>query len=155
MFDQYLRQIQLLVRCLPEVAREECFALKGGTAINLFVRELPRISVDIDLTYLPLKPRKEALSEIHAAMRSIARAIRGRIQNAEVQENMVGGICTKLQIHAEGIVVKVEPNLVFRGSVFPSVKRELVATAQKGLEAFASVVTLSDADLYGGKIWAA
>jgi hypothetical protein len=40
----------LLVEVLPVVAGEPCFALKGGTAINLFVRDLPRLSVDIDLT---------------------------------------------------------------------------------------------------------
>ena len=47
--DHYLRQARLLVRLLPIVAREPCFALKGGTAINMFVRDLPRLSVDIDL----------------------------------------------------------------------------------------------------------
>jgi len=48
-FDpRYEDQVRLLLRCLPEIGRQECFALKGGTAINLFVRDLPRVSVDID-----------------------------------------------------------------------------------------------------------
>lgn len=51
--DIYRRQVELLIRTLPAVAEEECFALKGGAAINLFIRNLPRLSVDIDLTYLP------------------------------------------------------------------------------------------------------
>lgn len=64
MFDvRYEAQTRLLLRCLPELERHPCFALKGGTAINLFVRDFPRVSVDIDLTYLPLKPRIEALAE--------------------------------------------------------------------------------------------
>ena len=46
----YKRQVALLIRVLPLVTEEACFALKGGTAINLFVRDLPRLSVDIDLT---------------------------------------------------------------------------------------------------------
>jgi hypothetical protein len=50
----YYRQVRLLVRLLPIIAKESCFALKGGTAVNLFVRDLPRLSVDIDLVYLPL-----------------------------------------------------------------------------------------------------
>jgi hypothetical protein len=50
----YREQVSLLLRVLPIVGREEVFALKGGTAINLFVRDLPRLSVDIDLTFLPL-----------------------------------------------------------------------------------------------------
>lgn len=54
-FDpRFRQQVQLLVSVLPLVAEERCFALKGGTAINLFVRDLPRLSVDIDLTYLPV-----------------------------------------------------------------------------------------------------
>ena len=55
--EVYRRQVQLLVRTLPLVAQEECFALKGETAINLFYRDLPRLSVDIDLAYLPLADR--------------------------------------------------------------------------------------------------
>jgi hypothetical protein len=63
MFElRYEVQTRLLLRCLPELEQHPCFALKGGTAINFFVRDLPRISVDIDLTYLPLAPRKETLA---------------------------------------------------------------------------------------------
>ena len=51
MFDpQFEAQVRLLIECLPEIAQHECFALKGGTAINMFLRDLPRVSVDIDLT---------------------------------------------------------------------------------------------------------
>ena len=63
-FVRYTQQLNLLLRVLPYVAMEKIFALKGGTAINLFVRNLPRLSVDIDLTYLPIKNRKESLEEI-------------------------------------------------------------------------------------------
>ena len=57
MKGQFLEQARLMLRILPHVAMEECFALKGGTAINFFVRDMPRLSVDIDLTYLPVEPR--------------------------------------------------------------------------------------------------
>ena len=60
----YYKQVQLLMQVLPFAAKQTCFALKGGTAINLFVREFPRLSVDIDLVYLPMKARDEALDEI-------------------------------------------------------------------------------------------
>ena len=52
MNEAYTKQVKLLLDVLPEVAREEHFALHGGTAINLFVRDMPRLSVDIDLTYV-------------------------------------------------------------------------------------------------------
>ena len=55
MLEHYRNQAQLLVDVLPYVAQQEVFALKGGTAINLFHRDLPRLSVDIDLTYLPVQ----------------------------------------------------------------------------------------------------
>jgi predicted nucleotidyltransferase component of viral defense system len=74
--EVYQRQVSLLIRILPLVAAEECFALKGGTAINLFVRDMPRVSVDIDLTYLPLSSREESLAAIDAAMKRIAERIR-------------------------------------------------------------------------------
>jgi len=66
--DIYRRQVDLLVRTLPYVAEEECFALKGGTAINLFVRDMPRLSVDIDLTYLPIADRDQSLAEIEKSL---------------------------------------------------------------------------------------
>ena len=64
----FYKQVQLLVRVLPLIDTEKCFALKGGTAINLFYRELPRLSVDIDLLYLPFDERKEALESIRSAL---------------------------------------------------------------------------------------
>ena len=59
--ENYRKQVSLLVKILPLVARETIFALKGGTAINLFIRDMPRLSVDIDLTYLRVSPRSESL----------------------------------------------------------------------------------------------
>ena len=61
----YRSQVSLLLSVLPEVAKEDCFALHGGTAINLFVREMPRLSVDIDLTYVPLEDRETSFKNIN------------------------------------------------------------------------------------------
>ena len=83
-FEDYRRQAALLVRTLPLVATETCFALKGGTAINLFVREMPRLSVDIDLTYLPIADRADSLVAIDAAMKRIAASIRAGLRGARV-----------------------------------------------------------------------
>ena len=80
----YERQVSLLVRVLPFVLEEEEeFALKGGTAINLFVRDLPRLSVDIDLTFLPVRDRAESLTAIDAAMVRIAARIGGGLKGIE------------------------------------------------------------------------
>lgn len=74
--DIYRKQVELLVQTLPQVAEEACFALKGGTAINLFVRDMPRLSVDIDLTYLPIADRGHSLVEIDAALKRIGSRIK-------------------------------------------------------------------------------
>ena len=66
--DLYRRQAELLVKTIPFVARETCFALKGGTAINLFVRDMPRLSIDIDLTYIPIEDRDVSLGKISKAL---------------------------------------------------------------------------------------
>src|SRR5690348_1104497 len=82
--ELYRRQVALLIRAIPLVAAQTCFALKGGTAINLFVRDMPRLSVDIDLTYLPIADRTTSLQDIDAAMRRIGEALRRGIPGAQV-----------------------------------------------------------------------
>jgi predicted nucleotidyltransferase component of viral defense system len=155
-FDpRYEAQVRLLLRCLPEISRHSCFALKGGTAINFFVRDLPRISVDIDLTYLPLKPRREALQEIHDALRSLKDDIEQRLPGSRVRERRSQDYVVKLLVSTDDAVVKVEPNLILRGSVNTPQDRDLSIVAQEYFEAFVSVRTLSLADLYGGKLCAA
>jgi len=84
--NTYYRQVKLLVQLLPLVAEESCFALKGGTAINLFIHNLPRLSVDIDLVYLPMQDRNEALKGITSALSRINQRIIKALPNAKVIE---------------------------------------------------------------------
>ena len=88
--DVYARQVRLLVQTLPLVFQEPVFALKGGTAINLFVRDLPRLSVDIDLTYLPVEDRDTSLAAIDAALRRIADAIEQALPGSVVVRLWIG-----------------------------------------------------------------
>ena len=69
--NPYMNQVKLIFDVLPLVARETCFALKGGTAINLFVRDMPRLSVDIDLVYLPIEERNTSLEKIEQSLLNI------------------------------------------------------------------------------------
>ena len=78
MLDRYVDQVRLIVDVLPHIAREDVFALKGGTAINLFYRDMPRLSVDIDLTYLPVKDRDASLRHIDETFSRIMETISGR-----------------------------------------------------------------------------
>ncbi|MDZ4111006.1 MAG: nucleotidyl transferase AbiEii/AbiGii toxin family protein, partial [Brevundimonas sp.] len=88
--DLYERQVRLLIRALPFVLAETEFALKGGTAINLFVRDLPRLSVDIDLTYLPVRDRAESLAAIDAGLRRIADAMAAMLPGVVVTPGQRG-----------------------------------------------------------------
>ncbi len=156
MFDaRYEAQVRLLLQCLPEAGRQECFALKGGTAINLFVREMPRISVDVDLTYLPLKPRDEALAEISHSLLEIKGDIERRVGGSAVQVKCVQGIAARLVVVTSDAQIKIEPNLVLRGAVYEPHRMDLCPLAQARFGASIRVATLSEADLFGGKVCAA
>jgi hypothetical protein len=82
--ETYLAQLRLLMRLIPIVADEDCFALKGGTAINLFMRGLARLSVGIDLMYLPMHSRPEALAGIDAAMKRVEAGILSDVPGSRV-----------------------------------------------------------------------
>jgi DNA polymerase sigma len=101
--ETYRKQVALLIRILPLIAEESCFALKGGTAINLFLRDMPRLSVDIDLTYLPVAPRAESLAAIDAAMKRITGRIREAIPDAKITSSGSEGAITQLIVRQSGV----------------------------------------------------
>ncbi|WKA29783.1 nucleotidyl transferase AbiEii/AbiGii toxin family protein [Bradyrhizobium roseum] len=152
--DIYKRQVALLIRVLPLVTEEECFALKGGTAINLFVRDLPRLSVDIDLTYLPVAPRAESLADIDAAMKRIAGKIKVLIPDAQITEAKTENAVVKLTVRSQGVQIKIEVTPVLRGCVFEP-KLVSVKPAVEEEFGFAEARTVSFEDLYAGKTVAA
>ncbi len=154
--ESYQRQVALLIRVLPLVAEEQSFALKGGTAINLFVRDLPRLSVDIDLTYLPVEDRAASLAAIDAAMLRIKGRIERGIPGVRVAPSRVQGdnIVTKLVVRADNVQIKIEVTPVLRGTVYePTVMS--VAPAVEDAYGFAEIQVVSFPDLYAGKLVAA
>ncbi len=154
--ETYRRQVSLLIRILPFVAEEECFALKGGTAINLFIRDMPRLSVDLDLTYLPVASREESLAAIHAAMNRIAQRIRLVLRGAQIVPSVTNPekAVIKLLIRHGNAQVKVEVTPVLRGCVYQPELRP-VSAAVEDVFGFAEMRIVSFADLYSGKIVAA
>lgn len=155
--EGYRKQVGLLVRTIPHVAEEDCFALKGGTAINLFVRNLPRLSVDIDLTYLPVAEREESLAEIDAALKRIGERIKSADSSVTVSESSPGGQDTinKLVVRTKDRTqIKVEVTPVLRGCVYEPGITPINEKAEEEF-GFAEINMLSFADLYAGKIAAA
>lgn len=154
--ERFRQQVDLLIRVLPSVAEENVFALKGGTAINLFVRDLPRLSVDIDLTYLPVKAREESLADIDAALDRISKSISEAVPQTKVVPSRLQneGIITRLVVRTPETQIKVEVTPVARGCVFePRVMH--VAPSVEDQFGYAETQVVSFDDLYAGKIVAA
>jgi predicted nucleotidyltransferase component of viral defense system len=152
--DQYAQQVQLLVDVLPYVAQEPCFVLKGGTAINLFVRDLPRLSVDIDLAYLPLKSRAEALAEARAALARIASRVSARIPGVQARQDLNREDSLRVVVARQRTEIKLEVSPVLRGALHPPVIRDAMPLTQEQF-GFVSLPVLAMPDLYGGKLCAA
>ena len=153
--NPYFGQVRLLVGVLPFLASESCFALKGGTAINLFVRDMPRLSVDIDLAFLPLTDRVSALAEAGAALTRVGTMLKSvsppySVQVARREE----GQPVRLLVSEGGATIKIEVSPVLRGTVYPETMLRIVPAAE-ALFGFAEVRSLSFEDLYAGKIVAA
>ena len=152
MNEAYKKQVRLLLNVLPEVAKEECYAMHGGTAINFFVRDMPRLSVDIDLTYVEIAERTETFDAINAALVRIKERIESLRSSIGVQYKM--DMC-KLQVDEQGVVIKVEVNRVNRGLLDEATKAPLCKSTQEQFDAFCTMPIVSMAQLYGGKICAA
>lgn len=156
MSEIYLNQVRLLLRVLPLVAQEEAFALKGGTAINLFERDLPRLSVDIDLTYLPFDDRSTALGGIQAALQRLKTKIEKSISGITVTlVAQSAGTQAKLHCQYQRAQIKVEVNTVMRGHIFPPRLMACSKKVQAQFETFAEIAVVSHGELYGGKLCAA
>jgi predicted nucleotidyltransferase component of viral defense system len=151
----YYRQARLLLRVLPLIERYPIFALKGGTAINFFLRDLPRLSVDIDLTYTPIDERATALAIIDSALEGLKAEIEHLVAGSVVMAKKLHGSTTALMVQADGVMVKIEPNLVLRGTLFPTSSFPLRKKAEDLFGMTAKARMLAPAEIYGGKICAA
>lgn len=150
----YLDTARLLTRVAPLVLADDTFALKGGTAINLFVRNMPRLSVDLDLVFPdPTLPRDQALARINEALgQSVARLQK---QGFQAHAPVAAAGETKLFVRQNAIEVKIEVNFVLRGTVFPVRMATLTENARETLEADIEIPVVSLEDVYGGKLVAA
>lgn len=152
----YFKQVQLLVEVLPYVIMDEYFALKGGTAINLFVRDMPRLSVDIDLMYLPIEPRDESLSNIAKIFEDMSNTIESSMKFTKVRKlyQRGDGKLSKLQVERKGVRIKIEASPVTRGTVREPILMQNTTKVQD-LFGFVSTTVVHIDDLYAGKMCAA
>ncbi len=155
MDERYVDQVRLLLTVLPDIAREDVFALKGGTAINLFYRDMPRLSVDIDLTYVPVRDRAASLQDIDATLDRIAAAVTARNPGLAAERISGGGDSeTRVAVSDGRAAIKIETSPVMRGTVAPPA----TMTASESVIdrfGFAEANVVAFEDLYAGKLHAA
>jgi predicted nucleotidyltransferase component of viral defense system len=151
----YFKQADLLLNVIPFLYKEKDFAIKGGTAINFFVRNMPRLSVDIDLVYLLVNDRKTALVEISNVLLRISDALKRSAPGIVTELKKFDDLNLKLFVIFSGVTIKIEPNTILRGCVFQPQILHLCEKGRKNFEKDVIVQSLSTADTYGGKICAA
>ena len=156
MKDTYLRQVALLLKFLPDIAEEKDLAVHGGTAINLFHLDMPRLSVDIDLTYIPFtSDRNKDLENIRISLESIKKRLKQRIPKIRFfdQERASEGL--KLISSISDTIVKTEVNQINRGLIAEPCAKILCNKAQIAFDSFCEITTVSTGQLWGGKVNAA
>jgi hypothetical protein len=151
----YVDTVRLMLDVAPDVFTSGRFALKGGTALNMFVRDMPRLSVDIDVVFVEhTGGRGVALAQIANELASIKQRLDRRGVVVDINPSRTGDE-TKLFARRGKVEVKVEINHVFRGTLLPVEPRHLVQSAADQFTTAVSVPTLAVAELYGSKIVAA
>lgn len=152
--NKYHQQVKLLVKVLSLLDSEPWFALKGGTAINLFVENLPRLSVDIDLVYVPNDNRDDALVKIRNALSRLADKVKALIPHSNVVKSFEDKEDALRLVITDGVTIKVELSPVLRGTVYDIERRTVVPNVEDQF-GFAEINVVSLADLYAGKMCAA
>jgi len=151
----YVRTVQLLLAVAPAIFDTPAFAMKGGTALNLFLQDMPRLSVDIDVVFVPHElPREEALRAIGDELAAAQARVEALGFSATLRKSKEGNEA-KLFVSDAGVEVKVEVNFVFRGTVLPPERRALTPAAQQLFSANVEIPVLAAPELYGGKLVAA
>lgn len=149
--QEYLNQVSLLIKILPYIAKEDCFALKGGTAINLFYSNLPRLSVDIDLTYIHFGSREIAYTKINEALDRI----NNNLQSLGYKSFVRGDKEKKILCQDNNFAtVKIEPNYTLRGCIKEPENVSICDSAEE-LFGYIDFPILSKMETFGGKICAA
>lgn len=150
-------KVKLLVETLSIIKDDKSLALKGGVAINYFHNEVPRYSVDIDLAYMPVKNREDALKDITKSVSDMKSKIESETNGYIATPHFLKSekVAPRLYVNDGNTEIKVEINTVIRGSVYSPEKATLSKTAQEEFEAYIEFNTLNKADIYGGKMCAA
>ena len=91
MTPDYIDTVRLLLAITPTVFASGRFAMKGGTALNLFVQDMPRLSIDIDVFYVDHRPDREgALKTISSELAAMKAALKAKGYRATPPDQHAG-----------------------------------------------------------------
>lgn len=152
---QYVDAVRLLLTVAPVIFGSPRFALKGGTALNLFVQDLPRLSVDIDVVFTDYVMERESAFMAIADDLQTAKAKLERMGYSATTRKTQKGDEAKLLVADQASQIKVEVNFVFRGTLLPVEPRTLVNSARNLFATAMELPVLAIPELYGSKLVAA
>jgi predicted nucleotidyltransferase component of viral defense system len=155
---KFVEQVKVLLQVLPVLRGQATFALKGGTAINFFVLDMPRLSIDIDLTYTGLGDRDSSLQSMHIGLEKMVTDIKAISSRFKITKQLTTdkSIVKKLQVNFGTTSIKIEPNYIMRGSLYPIKEYRLSSKVEDEFNVFIDKIPLLVPDeLYAGKICAA
>lgn len=155
MREIYTKQVSLLIRVMPEVFKIDAFALHGGTAINLFHQNMPRLSVDIDLTLIPFGARESDLKTIQLLLHEVSERLKQTIPGIVITLPSIQNEECKLFCQLGEARIKLEVNTVNRGIISPVEIMPLCLLAQETFDQFTEARIVPKSQLFGGKIVAA
>jgi len=153
--DNFINTVRLLLKIAPTVFHSGKFALKGGTAINLFIREMPRLSVDLDLIYIDhTKPREEAFADISASVNEICVRLKTQSLDAFIKPG-TKELDSKVFVRDGNTEVKVEINHVMRGVISTVDATSITQAVKDRFKTNVTVPMVSHDEVYAGKLVAA
>lgn len=156
MKEIYKKQVALLIDILTEISKEDNLALHGGTAINLFHLNMPRLSVDIDLTFVPFSDsRNEDLDKIRQSLKLVQNRLKNTFPNIRFEDEKRAEEELKLLCTKDNATVKVEVNQINRGLISLTLTKILCHRAEEEFDRFCEIKTVSVGQLWGGKLNAA
>jgi hypothetical protein len=158
MDKSYVDTVRLMLRVAPHVFNNPLFAMKGGTALNVFLHDMPRLSVDIDLVFRDhAMQRAQALTAIREELNAMAERLKRLGLNSSLTKSTDGSETKLTVVHGNDhrTKVKIEINQNFRGTLLPVQKMRLAETARNMFASDIDVPALAPEELYGGKIVAA
>jgi predicted nucleotidyltransferase component of viral defense system len=149
--ETFLKPSKLMVECLSVLKDDGIFALKGGTAINYFYHGMPRLSVDIDLSYIKINTRAEALEEMKEGLEIYKNDLDNKGFHTEFKGSVNEGN-GKIFVSSNGVNIKIEPNYILRGTIYPTQMLRMVDEATKVFDITSKVRTLDYREIFAGKM---